>query len=296
LVEGEATYVAPSPALPLAGERRMRSECIFSISYGTTRYSWWSRKWSTTPSSGDSLMRKWFRAVGFVLMLLPTVVEAQQGSLEGKWYGVIKEYHFGEPRRNLTISFAGSTPICIWQEIGKAVDRTSCSIQSNTIRLTTSFGSAVQLAPNHDSLDGTFTLKDGQKFVLSMGREQIDDAKLESLFPGTAPAKACRGIISLVVRGYYSYGRTALWMELKPNSVTVWYRVGLAADDGTTVPTSKDGMTLLSRAIPLKSDGDRLSFVNPFTHAQYTLRPKGSDYQVDMKNDGGLWAGNLSCQ
>jgi hypothetical protein len=64
-----------------------------------------------------------------------------------------------------------------------------------------------------------------------MGREQIDDAKLESLFPGTAPAKACRGIISLVVRGYYSYGRTALWMELKPNSVTVWYRVGLAADD-----------------------------------------------------------------
>jgi hypothetical protein len=92
-------------------------------------------------------MRKWFRAVGFVLMLLPTVVEAQQGSLEGKWYGVIKEYHFGEPRRNLTISFAGSTPICIWQEIGKAVDRTSCSIQSNTIRLTTSFGSAVQLAP-----------------------------------------------------------------------------------------------------------------------------------------------------
>jgi hypothetical protein len=79
-------------------------------------------------------MRKWFRAVGFVLMLLPTVVEAQQGSLEGKWYGVIKEYHFGEPRRNLTISFAGSTPICIWQEIGKAVDRTSLSIQSNTIR------------------------------------------------------------------------------------------------------------------------------------------------------------------
>lgn len=114
----------------------------------------------------------------FGAFLVPTILHAQQSALSGTWYGIINDYSFGEPRRTLNILDSNGTWTCTWQEIGKSIDRAGCTVQSDKITLTTGAGSAVELSSKGNTLQGTFTLKDGRMFSLSMGREPVPQPQL----------------------------------------------------------------------------------------------------------------------
>ncbi|TAJ96116.1 MAG: hypothetical protein EPO10_12585 [Reyranella sp.] len=105
--------------------------------------------------------------------LASTASHAQQSKLSGRWYGAIDGYPFGEPRRILNVVDRNGVLACTWQEIGKSIDRTACTVQSDTITLVTGAGSAVELSSKGNTLQGTFTLKDGRRFELSMGRDPV---------------------------------------------------------------------------------------------------------------------------
>lgn len=108
-----------------------------------------------------------------VACLVTTPLHAQQSALSGAWYGVINGYTPREPRRTLNVVVNNGTLTCTWQEMGKGVDYPQCSIQSDRLTLTTGAGSKVELFLKDTVLEGTFTLKNGRRFALSMGREPI---------------------------------------------------------------------------------------------------------------------------
>ena len=92
--------------------------------------------------------------------------------LGGKWYGLVEAYSFSDPRRVLTITVDAGKASCTWDEVGKTRSYPApCSIVKNQITLTTGSGSKVSLTREADALRGTFTLKNGQAFTVSMGRD-----------------------------------------------------------------------------------------------------------------------------
>lgn len=233
-----------------------------------------------------------FGAAALALALVPASVLAQQNPLEGTWYGLMKEYRYGEPRRNLTVSFIGGTPSCIWQEIGKATDPERCTIEANNISLTTGAGSTVTVALANGQLDGTFTLKNGKSFALSMARKPIDNATLQSLMPGVPvgkPLKVCRGLLAQVGKGMANVRNTAIWLEIRQSTIGMWYRT-----EAVAVPSSKAELTLLGQ-LPLTVEGETLKFRNPYTGSAYTLQPIAEGYRVTFSNLDVTMAGNAAC-
>lgn len=112
-----------------------------------------------------------FLAVTFLSGVFPAQAQlaAVPADMTGEWRGVIEGFQEQlslEPRRNLAITPAG----CVWQEVGKAAFISTCAVQGRDLQLTTPASASVRLQHDGNALRGTFTVKGGRRFRLTMWR------------------------------------------------------------------------------------------------------------------------------
>lgn len=113
-------------------------------------------------------MRRILVVFALVASTLPEAAHAN--NLAGEWYGVIEAYENGEPRRKMTI---GAT--CTWDELNRSIGHPApCVLGRDKVTLTSGAGSKIELAGNASNLQGTFTLKSGESFRISMFRSTTE--------------------------------------------------------------------------------------------------------------------------
>ncbi len=230
-------------------------------------------------------------ALPLLTVAIASGAPAYAQEITGTWYGAIDDYTYGEPRRTLKITERDGNAVCTWDEQGKTVDHPApCAVKGNEIELTTGGLSRVKLTKTAEGWRGSFTLKDGQPFTISMGRDPIVAVHK----PITKHVKTCRGSVGYT--GQYNGGRTAFWLELKETTIAVWYKLGAGFDAASAMPTSKDAMKILELNIALTTRGDTKSFANPFNTSKYTLTSNGTGYKVKVFTDNTVMDGEVSCQ
>lgn len=103
----------------------------------------------------------------------PNPVPPEAAWALGRWMGSITGCCNDSTLRNLQISWTPGAVQCGWSIANKPpVDATGgCTVAANEIRLTTTANSTVVLRRAGAGLAGTFTLRDGRSFSISMARE-----------------------------------------------------------------------------------------------------------------------------
>jgi hypothetical protein len=106
---------------------------------------------------------------------------AHAEQISGTWHGLIEGYTYGNPNRTLIVTPNSGTANCTWDEVGKTTNYpASCIINGNHASLTTGAGSTIALVLEDNVLHGTFTLKNGQQYPVSMGRTSASVSSIAS--------------------------------------------------------------------------------------------------------------------
>lgn len=169
----------------------------------------------------------------------------------GTWYGSLEKYTYSEPRRILVITTGASKPTCTWDEEGTSINAPAlCSVNGERVKLTTRAGSDVTLTLSGEMLKGSFTLKNGQSFNISMGRVPV-------AAQGTSPAESANwsetlgdagGTVVATFHGIVS-STGSTWATLHVGSMravvaslhSVRVKQGDVVQNGTVIGTAQSG-------------------------------------------------------
>lgn len=179
----------------------------------------------TPPSNG---LGGWDTATGEEAQRKAQQTAAAASPIAGRWYGVIRNYTAGEPRRLLAVTITASGPVCTWDEVSKTNGYPAkCTIDANRLDILTGPGSRVALTLNGEVLAGSFTLKDGRSFTLSMGRAAAEPAPKPNQ-PGTAAVTETGGVLE----GSYSGGFNAPGEMVGSSGISFVFRVNVEVVNG----------------------------------------------------------------
>jgi hypothetical protein len=127
------------------------------------------------------------------------VVGQTMPAMYGEWFGVIRNYDQGEPRRKFVLSTS-----CTWTTFTKgAPDAAQCVVSDRKVSVTTIAGSHVELTGDATTLSGRFTLKNGQSYDIAMVRnpDQIPDWATATSAPAHAEPDSQWTVQGIVVPG-----------------------------------------------------------------------------------------------